>query len=75
MRYQDDPEVLPNGNTLITGTTKIVEVAPDGEVVWQFILKGTIFKREGAALWNFIRLKGINFLISEKWCKALRQSR
>ncbi|MDY7001825.1 MAG: aryl-sulfate sulfotransferase [Thermodesulfobacteriota bacterium] len=26
---------LPNGNTLITGANKIVEVAPDGEIVWE----------------------------------------
>jgi len=45
-----DADRLPNGNTLITGTTKIVEVTPDGEVVWQLSLKGATFKgREGAA--------------------------
>lgn len=58
MRYQHDPEVLPNGNTLITGTTKIVEVAPDGEVVWQLILKGTTLKRERAAGLGFYKAEG-----------------
>jgi len=33
---------LPNGNTLITGTTKIIEVTPAGEIVWQLKLKHDI---------------------------------
>ncbi|MSQ12819.1 MAG: hypothetical protein EXR47_01515 [Dehalococcoidia bacterium] len=35
-----DANRLPNGNTLITGNSKIIEVTPDGEVVWQFALHG-----------------------------------
>ncbi|MFC1992002.1 hypothetical protein ACFLVC_04715, partial [Chloroflexota bacterium] len=35
-----DANRLPNGNTLITGTTKIVEVTPEKETVWQLTLKG-----------------------------------
>ncbi len=35
-----DADRLPNGNTLITGTTKIVEVTPEGKIVWQLSLKG-----------------------------------
>lgn len=38
-----DADRLPNGNTLITGTTKIVEVNTNGEIVWQLILKGATF--------------------------------
>ena len=35
-----DDDRLPNGNTLITGSTKIVEVTPEGEIVWQLTIKG-----------------------------------
>jgi hypothetical protein len=43
-----DADRLPNGNTLITGATKIVEVTTEGEIVWQLTLKGVNFveKRE-----------------------------
>jgi uncharacterized protein (UPF0248 family) len=34
-----DADRLPNSNTLITGSTKIVEVTPDGDIVWQLTLK------------------------------------
>lgn len=34
-----DADRLPNGNTLITGATKIIEVTPQGEIVWQLTLK------------------------------------
>jgi hypothetical protein len=40
MQLIRDANRLPNGNTLITGHTKIIEVTPDGEIVWQFALKG-----------------------------------
>ncbi len=33
-----DADRLPNGNTLITGTTKIVEVTKENEIVWQMKL-------------------------------------
>jgi len=39
-----DADRLPNGNTLITGSTKIVEVTPEGEIVWQLELRGANFK-------------------------------
>ncbi|MBM2831233.1 MAG: hypothetical protein HW414_285 [Dehalococcoidia bacterium] len=46
-----DADRLPNGNTLITGTTKIVEVTARGEVVWQLTLKGVTFAgREASGL-------------------------
>ncbi|MBU1124836.1 MAG: aryl-sulfate sulfotransferase [Candidatus Omnitrophica bacterium] len=30
-----DANRLPNGNTLITGTNRVIEVSPKGEIVWQ----------------------------------------
>jgi hypothetical protein len=35
-----DANRLPNGNTLITGTTKIIEVTPKNEIIWQLSLIG-----------------------------------
>jgi len=37
-----DANRLPNGNTLITGTTAIVEVTNNGEIVWQLTLTAAI---------------------------------
>lgn len=34
-----DANRLPNGNTLVTGSTVIVEVTPQGKVVWQLRLR------------------------------------
>jgi len=34
-----DADRLPNGNTLITGATKIIEVTPQGKIVWQLKLE------------------------------------
>ncbi|MFB3886391.1 MAG: aryl-sulfate sulfotransferase [Thermodesulfobacteriota bacterium] len=39
-----DADRLPNGNTLVTGTTKIVEFGADGQIVWQLRLRGVNFK-------------------------------
>ncbi len=36
-----DANRLPNGNTLITTTTKIIEVTPAKEIVWTFAVKDT----------------------------------
>ncbi|MDD5252267.1 MAG: hypothetical protein PHT12_06640, partial [Patescibacteria group bacterium] len=36
-----DVNRLPNGNTLITTTTKIIEVTPAKEIVWSFAIKDT----------------------------------
>jgi len=38
-----DADRLPNGNTLITGSTGIFEVTSAGETVWQLSLKGIVF--------------------------------
>ena len=38
-----DADRLPNGNTLITGVDRIVEVTPEKELVWRLMLKGVVF--------------------------------
>lgn len=55
-----DANRLPNGNTLITGTTKILEVTPAGEIVWHLALKGVAFGREEAAGRGFYKAERIN---------------
>jgi outer membrane protein assembly factor BamB len=42
-----DADRLPNGNTLITGTTEIIEVAPNGQIVWR--LRGKTKMEKGDA--------------------------
>ncbi len=37
-----DCNLLPNGNVLITAARKIIEVTPDGEIVWQFGLADSV---------------------------------
>jgi len=44
-----DANRLPNGNTLITGATEIVEVAPEGRIVWRLRLQGVSFTLQEAA--------------------------
>ena len=46
---------LPNGNTLITGSTEIVEVTAEGEIVWRLKLKGASFGPEEAASLGFYK--------------------
>src|SRR4030042_810511 len=41
-----DANRLPNGNTLVTGTTKIIEFTTEGEIVWQLKLKGVYFANQ-----------------------------
>ncbi len=38
-----DANRLPNGNTLITCATKIVEINAEGKTVWQMLLRGVVF--------------------------------
>lgn len=38
-------------------------------------LKAQPLRGKGRLGWDFIRLKGLNFLISEMWDKTIRQSR
>lgn len=54
-----DADRLPNGNTLITGTTRIIEITPDGEIVWQLKLKGITFDRVRAAGLGFYKAERI----------------
>jgi hypothetical protein len=46
---------LPNGNILITGTTKILEFAPDGELVWRLNLDVTFQDRRQAPALGFYK--------------------
>lgn len=43
-----DADRLPNGNTMLTGTSAIAEVTPEGEVVWQLRLEGEGLAGPGA---------------------------
>ena len=38
---------LPNGNTLLAERTKLLEVTPTGEVVWQVQLRGVGWEEMG----------------------------
>lgn len=39
-----DADRLPNGNTLLTGATRIVEITAAGEIVWQLVLHNAHFR-------------------------------
>jgi hypothetical protein len=54
-----DANRLSNGNTLVTGTTKIVEVTPEGKVVWQLALKDVYFRGRAAAGRGFYKAQRI----------------
>jgi len=54
-----DADRLPNGNTLITGATEIVEVTPEGEVVWRLGLNAVIEKGEDAPARGFYKAERI----------------
>ena len=54
-----DADRLPNGNTLITGTTKIVEVTAEGEIVWQLRLRDVIFSRKESRGLGFYKAERI----------------
>ena len=59
-QLQDDElNRLPNGNTLITGTTKIVEITTEGKVVWQLRLKGVTLEGLEAARRGFYKAQRI----------------
>jgi outer membrane protein assembly factor BamB len=55
-----DANRLPNGNTLITGSTKIVEVTADGKIVWQLTLKGITLTGLDAAGLGFYKAERIS---------------
>jgi hypothetical protein len=50
-----DANRLPNGNTLITGATEIVEVTTGGEIVWRLRLQGVSFSLQEAAGLGFYK--------------------
>jgi len=50
-----DANRLPNGNTLITGATEIVEVTLGGEIVWRLRLQGVSFGLQEAAASGFYK--------------------
>jgi len=56
-----DADRLPNGNTLITGTTKIIEVTKNGEIVWQFGLNQKFNSREEASAHGFYKAERISY--------------
>ncbi len=55
-----DANRLPNGNTLITGTTEIVEVTPEGVIVWRLGLKGISFSGQEANYLGFYKADRIS---------------
>ena len=55
-----DANRLPNGNTLITGATEIVEVTPGGEIVWRLRLQGVSFGLQEAAGLGFYEAERIS---------------
>ena len=50
-----DANRLPNGNTLITGTTEIVEITAKGEIVWKLRLNNVTFNSEQARGFGFYK--------------------
>jgi hypothetical protein len=50
-----DANRLPNGNTLITCSNKIIEVTTDGTIVWKMSLKGITFSGTVAAGLGFYK--------------------
>jgi hypothetical protein len=51
-----DANRLPNGNTLITGLNRIVEVTPQGEVVWRLALKEVVTHDSGRGFYKAERI-------------------
>lgn len=45
-----DADRLPNGNTIITGASQIVEVTPDKKIAWRFRLKTPLDKGQSAGM-------------------------
>ena len=54
-----DANRLPNGNTLITGSTKIAEVTTEGETVWQLTLKGITLTGQEASARGFYKAERV----------------
>ena len=56
-----DANRLPNGNTLITGSTTLFELSPQNKIVWQFGLK-TPLERQDAAGRGFYKAERIGLV-------------
>jgi len=54
-----DANRLPNGNTLITGAKEIVEVTPQGGIVWRLRLQGVSFTPQDAPGRGFYKAERI----------------
>ena len=54
-----DANRLPNGNTLITGSTEIVEVTAEGKIVWRLTLKGITIEPEERSRLGFYKAERI----------------
>ena len=54
-----DANRLPNGNTLITGATMIIEVTNQGEIVWQLRLKDLVLEKREAPGRGFYKAERI----------------
>jgi hypothetical protein len=50
-----DADRLPNGNILVTGSTRIYEVTPDNVIVWELILDGISLSGPDAASYGFYK--------------------
>lgn len=54
-----DADRLPNGNTLITDATKLVEVTPNGKVVWLLRMKGVTYQMKDWPAQGFYKAERI----------------
>jgi hypothetical protein len=57
-----DANRLPNGNTLITGATSIIETTPQMEIVWQLELKDITLEKKEAPGRGFYKAERINIV-------------
>jgi len=57
-----DCNLLPNGNVLITAARQIIEVTPDGEVVWRFGLADSVPELEDSAQLGFYKAERLSNL-------------
>ena len=62
-----DADRLPNGNILITGSTKLLEFSPDGELVWRLILEITFTEQRQAPVQGFYKAQRISAAQKINW--------
>ena len=55
-----DVNRLPNGNTLVVGTNKIVEVTPEGEIVWELDSTAGLGPENEASRYGFYKATRIS---------------